>query len=102
MLATTDGISVRVKGTREAPQGWRGAAGANAVWLPDLDDWATFGCLLAMLEEARPWRWGLRPCPNNAPVWRVELYGYTQRHDADGATLGEAVGLALLEAWGER
>ena len=69
--------------------------------VPDLDDWATVGTLLGMLDGLR-----LVQAPTILTPARV---GWTIQWRRQGgvtyqtsdATLGEAVAAALLAAWGE-
>lgn len=84
--------------------------------VPDLDNPATKGWLLAMLREAtgsvevRVERWNdaslmrmRAPSPYDGPFWQVEAmgpYAHTIVARRDGTTEGEALARALLAAWG--
>ncbi len=74
-------------------EGWRGVAG-----VPDLDNPATCGCLLAMLHDAT-----VTACVSTERLpdgWLVGLGLGPEDQAWEGSSLGEALALALLALWG--
>jgi hypothetical protein len=66
-------------------------------FVPDLDDPATLGCLLALVQEAWGPCWAAASMPDENMAWQVR--GVIPRHDfEEGATQGQALVLALEAA----
>jgi hypothetical protein len=83
---------------------------------PDLDDWATVGCLVGLLEEERKkwgaWQWSIERTEPQSPCGAEAIFEeewFPDNDDADRRrimvneeTPGEAVAALLLSVWEEK